>query len=571
MLFGTIVLDPQNDAWLMKRDLDIRQHYVGWMAFRNSVWTYPVGMINSLSYPIDMSIVFTDSIPLAAIIFKLLRGILPETFQYFGLFTLISFSLQGGYAAKILRRITDRAVIWAAMPVVFILSFSMIHRSFYHTSLTAQWIILLCIDLWLGGAAYKRSAEKAVIWGLVSLLCVGIHTYFLPMALCILCTSELERILSGGYKNEKVAGAVTNIAGAGVSFMLCALVFLYALGAFASPSSEEYWVGDFTSNLNCFFNSNGRTLFLPALPLCGELQTEGIAYLGMGIIIMCAAALIFEVTLKVVGGKTADGISLESGRNSSLLEQIRRHPRRVSFAIAAIIFVLVSVLPTVTLGDRILFTAPYSRALLKTAGIFRSNGRFMWPVMYFIFIWASYEIDRFGEVLKKRDPDGVKLGRILVIAIVSVCVITQLVDYYPWLRRKFRKARREYQDYMTDWDELEVPEEYEHFVTFQNDTTYRIAIAYYAQKHGMTTNSFYFARGIEGLVEETNKEQLNSIMNHAADEKTVYVFDLETYETVRESGLHFYKCEKSVCGTVNPIEGKSELTDDQLAEIEFPK
>jgi len=592
VLFGTIVINPVNDAWIMKRDLDLRQHYVGWMAFRNSDWTYPIGMINSLSYPIKMSIVFTDSIPLVAVFFKLIRGILPETFQYFGLFTLACFALQGGFAARILRRITDKAVIWIAMPVIFVLSFPMIQRSFYHTSLTAQWIILLCIDLWMGGVAYKTSKEKMIIWGLVSLLCVGIHTYFLPMALCLLCGSELERLIGGGYKNRKPALVVTEIAGAGASFILCAAVLLYILGAFSSPSSEEYWVGDFCANLNTFFNSNGRTLFLKGLPLYGEFQREGLAYLGMGIILVGVVAVVFEIVACVrrhgdnrndVDGSSDGSNEKSMARERTIVGWVITHPTGTSLVVVSVIFVLVSVLPTVTFGDKLLFAVPYSRTVLKIVGIFRSNGRFIWPVMYMIFMWVAYEMDRFGNSVSNKLKNGVsgseiveandrlKFGRILVTVIVLICVVTQLVDFYPWLRRKYRKFHKEYASYITDWDELGVPEEYEHFVIFQDDTTYRIALAYYTQKQGMTTNSFYFARGIEGLIEEENKKHMADIMGNSADEKTVYVFDRETYEAVKSSGLHFYKCEKSVCGTVNPIEGRSELTEEELESVEFPE
>ena len=42
---------------------------------------------------------FTDSIPLFAIFFKLFSAVLPSTVQYFGLFVLICFMLQGGFGA----------------------------------------------------------------------------------------------------------------------------------------------------------------------------------------------------------------------------------------------------------------------------------------------------------------------------------------------------------------------------------------------------------------------------------------------------------------------------------------
>lgn len=45
-----------------------------------------------------VSVLYTDSIPLFAIFFKALSPLLPETFQYFGLFGLMCYMLNGGFA-----------------------------------------------------------------------------------------------------------------------------------------------------------------------------------------------------------------------------------------------------------------------------------------------------------------------------------------------------------------------------------------------------------------------------------------------------------------------------------------
>lgn len=50
------------------------------------------------------SVIFTDSIPLFAILFKILSPVLPETFQYFDFWGMISYMLQGAISAKILKK-----------------------------------------------------------------------------------------------------------------------------------------------------------------------------------------------------------------------------------------------------------------------------------------------------------------------------------------------------------------------------------------------------------------------------------------------------------------------------------
>ena len=81
LMFGVKVLDVTYDAWIFYGDIDLRQHYLGWCHFRTSDWHFPLGMIDSLSYPHSVSVIWTDAIPLFALFFKIFREILPETFQ----------------------------------------------------------------------------------------------------------------------------------------------------------------------------------------------------------------------------------------------------------------------------------------------------------------------------------------------------------------------------------------------------------------------------------------------------------------------------------------------------------
>ena len=63
-------------------------------------------MIDTMAYPNETSIIFTDSIPLFAFIFKVFRFLLPVRFQYFGWFGLMCFMLQGGIGAKLVKKYT---------------------------------------------------------------------------------------------------------------------------------------------------------------------------------------------------------------------------------------------------------------------------------------------------------------------------------------------------------------------------------------------------------------------------------------------------------------------------------
>ncbi len=68
---------------------DPSQHYLGWEFYRRSDWFFPLGLTDQLAYPLKTSVIYTDSIPLFAVFFKLFRHILPAQFQYFGIWGVV--------------------------------------------------------------------------------------------------------------------------------------------------------------------------------------------------------------------------------------------------------------------------------------------------------------------------------------------------------------------------------------------------------------------------------------------------------------------------------------------------
>lgn len=142
MVYGVRILNPCFVDWLFGHG-DLSQHYFGWEFYRRAGWHFPIGMTDNLAYPIQTSIIFTDSIPIFAVFFKIWNRILPEYFQYFGLWGLICFGLQGYFSIKIFNDLKLSLTSTLAGTVVLIFSPIIIHRMFMHSSLSAQWLIWL--------------------------------------------------------------------------------------------------------------------------------------------------------------------------------------------------------------------------------------------------------------------------------------------------------------------------------------------------------------------------------------------------------------------------------------------
>lgn len=111
-IYGVHVLNPTYTDWLIKdAHYDLSQHYLGWKAYRNGDWTFPIGNTDYLLYPSKTSVIFTDSIPCLAVLFKLLSPVLPEEFQYFGLWGIMCFVLQAVFSARIINRFTNSRIV----------------------------------------------------------------------------------------------------------------------------------------------------------------------------------------------------------------------------------------------------------------------------------------------------------------------------------------------------------------------------------------------------------------------------------------------------------------------------
>lgn len=176
LLYGVRVIDPTNTDWILNSGPDPSQHYLGWELFRQSDVRLPfLGMSYATVYPFRTSIIYTDSIPLLALLFKAIGALLPGRFQYLGIWGLFCFMAQGFFGQKIVWRISGAetrgtAVRWGTVlsALLFLLYPVLTVRMFGHTALAGNWLILMGIWLWL---CCPESLPKACLWwGVMGLL-----------------------------------------------------------------------------------------------------------------------------------------------------------------------------------------------------------------------------------------------------------------------------------------------------------------------------------------------------------------------------------------------------------------
>lgn len=522
MIYGINVLNPVYDDWLLGQG-DLTQHYLGWCFYRRGSWTFPIGLTDNLAYPSYTSVIFTDSIPLLAVFFKALSPLLPGTFQYFGWWGIASFALQGVFAAKILREfLTGRLQILVGS-MFFVVSPIVIERMFRHTALGGHWLVLAAIYLFVRHRKdYHNVRYTTLCWGIVGGLTAAVHLYFLPMCGAFLCGYILCSFLRD--RGIRWRHLLPGIAFAGVLF-----ISTYLLGGFSTRAgSGDVGLGEWSFNLNGFFNAKGYSRFLDALPMYCDGQYEGFAYLGIGIFGLMAVAVVYL-----------------------MLELVRNHGGSMRrYVIEILVGILISVglivfaaSPVVTWNDRLLFVLTDSSTLTHYWSIFRSTGRIVWPVCYLIYIVVIVCNGKIWENYIKN-----RAAAMIPFLLLTGCCILQMVDISGKLyeQRERFAPRRTYVSALQDgiWDELAEREGLAHFVWVSNSYENRqiLEMAKWAYDNMLTMNIFYFARGLS-VIEDTQYS-----VQHP-DDSYVFVFKPEELPEYLDCGLNFYEADGYIVGT----------------------
>ncbi|MEG0020128.1 MAG: DUF6311 domain-containing protein, partial [Oscillospiraceae bacterium] len=370
LIYGLSPLNPLNDSFVVSGYLekDVAQHYAGWRLFRTSPWQFPLGVGENMEFPYGGAVSYSDSIPLFAISFKLFRCILPDTFQYFGIFVLLCFVLQGVFAALLISLFSHSYLVCSIAACFFTFSPVMIERAFRHCALTAHFLIIAGLYYYFKNRT-GWTVKNVFPFFIINCLAITIHPYFLPFTFAIMFAFCLEIAIK--YKKY-----LLNIMSIFAS-ILSTLLVGFSIGAFHIKGSlGELGYGYFNMNLNSYFNPTSKNIpswskiFSQRPLLLG--QVEGFNYLGCGIIVLSivGAVLVVAKHRKLIFSFAAQHFGL---------------------LFSAVCLTLFAVGDWVSYGGLKLFRFPLSQFLIDNVlSIFRANGRFGNFLYYLLFLFAIY-------------------------------------------------------------------------------------------------------------------------------------------------------------------------------------
>ena len=345
------ILNPANIGWLEVGDP--ATHYLGWLFFRNAEWHLPLGLNLEYGDVIANSVVYSDSNAILAIFFKSFNSVLPDQFQYFGIWIVVCFVLQAIFAWKILNCVTQNFYLKTLGVAFFIFSPPMLWRLYGHYNLFAHWIILAGIFLTI--SPWAKGREK--YWVVLICIAAGTHAYILANMLVIWIVHLIDDHLNDrrSPKNTLIY-CVFSIA---VIF-----AFMWVCGYFTVQNGQDIGgYGHYKSNVLSFIDPDTWSYLVYNVP-SRPAQIEGFAYLGAGSLLLLPVLLYNLIKKRPVLG------SLDLGK--------------VLPWVLVCLFIF-AVSNKISIGS-IDFRIPIPDFLMQIGGIFRASGRMIWPVYYVILI-----------------------------------------------------------------------------------------------------------------------------------------------------------------------------------------
>lgn len=496
-LFGLDKLNPSNMDWLYRTDT--KKHLLGWLFFQQTeMLQWPIGKIyNYGQYPWS-NIVFTDPIPLLAIFFKYIP-IIPSPGQYFGIWFLMCLCLQFFFAFKLLQNFSINYNAILIYSFIFVLSPAMLSRSGFlndllaHPALMAHWLIIASMYL------YFQQKLKKKLWLCILVVTSLTHLYLLAMVLSVFIFDFISR---KKIKFEEISFFI---------FIFLILLFITInIGYYVSNieySASGY--GRYRFNLLGFFDSDNQwSRFLIDIPTSKNGEHEGFSYLGIGIILLLFFSL-FQI-------------------KKFNFKEIQK--REKFFILLIFFFLLYSVSNNIFFSRLKLFS--YEIHFFEPLfNIFRSSGRFIWPVIYSIILFSFLIL--------------LRLNKKFFVKICLLVLIVQIIDFsyaiQGFLNAKVKSANL----FHFDDKLISLTKKFDKIVVVGNDTIPELVgdIGFLAILNKQDIRPAFIFRRSEIYMKESRDKNLQKFLRGKIDKNIIYFFDKKDmwlkYKNINHKNLVF--------------------------------
>jgi hypothetical protein len=487
---GLGILNPRNVSWLLA-DFDMTLEYLGWAFYRHGPWTFPIGLNPNFGLDISSSIIYSNSMPLFAMVFKPFSGLLGEPFQFWGLWILLCFVLQAWMAWLLLGLITKDLWIKTFATGLLLFSPPMFSQIGFHNSTIGHFPILAAIYLIL-----RSTQNKRVLWWSILLPCtLMIHPYTFAMLVALWLADLLDKLAI--QKKLSILQVLLE--------MVCAFsttIFIaWQAGYFMNVSPGETGFGTYRMNLLALFDPSGfdaaNWSFLYSLPsVRSNNNYEGFVYLGLGLI----AVLLISLPMMA---KYRD----------KFIELLRGH---VFIFLCLICLTLFALSNNIGIGSWT-FSIPLTPKLFSIASILRASARMFWPVFYVIALAGIYFLIK-GYSKK------------IATAILGIALVIQIIDTSgAWLEIKNKINHPGPQPVLSLSDPFwaDAAKHYKKVVRVPawNEQAIWEKFANYAAQNQLGTNSVFMGRVDQQKIERSNQKLKEMLAQGKFEPDTLYIVE----------------------------------------------
>jgi Family of unknown function (DUF6311) len=361
LLFSFSFLAGTSPVWSNARGVvtnswaDMPTALSGYFYFIRDGWRLPLFHVAGLGGADGTNIIFTDSIPLLALLGRALYRVAGLTVNPYGAWTAFCFVASALSMTWLVALLGQRSIASAVIATVFGLCMPALLFRWGHLALMAQFEIVLALGFAVASKRHCRPLPHLIASALLCLLALWTNAYLFVMVSGIVGAAIGQALLDRSLCPRIGLGLITTLAAVILGAMLLS-------GYFSGKHSlSDMGFGLFSMNLLSPLAVQASGIFTwrnGILDATGG-QYEGFAYLGLGILLLLFTA-IPEISAHAVSAW-------------------KRYPILVTVLAAFTAFALSN---QIYVGAWPMPIIPLPEEVLKLAGVFRSSGRFIWPVLY---------------------------------------------------------------------------------------------------------------------------------------------------------------------------------------------
>lgn len=493
VICGFNALNPSNLA--VVADGDPACEYIGWQHFRKSPLTLPPGSIPTLGIGLENSIALSGSMTLTALLFKPFASVLPQNFQYAGIWLLTCFILQAIVAWKLAGLWDEKILFRFFCMCLMLFAPPWLWRLHGHYMLFGHFLILAALYLYFKSWAKPR--KYMLLWCILMCISVLAHIY-----ICAMCTGIFIASLIDGIRSKRI-----NIKDTVISLFASIagiLLLLWLVGYFSGiPMESRPGFGFYRMNILSFLNPDGWSYILKNIP-SSPGEYEGFNYLGLGLLLIMIWCIPYILSPKY-----------------SLWNIIKNN--WPLFVVLVLLFIY-ALSNNIYCGKYEVFTLP--QKIYPFSDSFRAGGRFFWPIYYVLVLFCCITIIKFFKY---------RTG-IILLAIATVVQAADTSTVWSKFSNLGSKSSI-YKDVLCDefWDLA--AKKYKNivglpFVNADMENKWKIFGSFCGDKN-LSTDMVYMPAIKVGKNEQKKIEYENIIKTGKLNNDTLYIVDDKTWKFLK--------------------------------------